>query len=87
MADFRLGADLALVETGVARLHVFDLQRPRVGAVHVEALEALVCDERVPVHGEDVRVPVTNPGYLRRREEGGHCTDWKRVWSIRPSVC
>ena len=79
MTDFRLGADLTLVETRVTCLHVFDLQSPRVGAVHVEALEALVCDERVAVHGEDVRVSVTDPGYLQQEEAVSHWLNRERV--------
>ena len=80
VADFRLSADLTLVEAGVARLHVFNLQRPRLRVVHVEALEALVRDERVPVHGEDVRIAVTDPRHLEG-EEGGRSVEAKMSYS------
>jgi hypothetical protein len=65
VAHFGLGADLTLVLAGVARLHVLDLQGPRVRRLNVERLEAFVRDERVPVHSQNVRVPPSYPRDLR----------------------
>lgn len=60
------GADLTLVLARIARLHVFDLQCPRVGGFHEEGLETLVGDERIAVHGEDVRVAPSDPRHLQQ---------------------
>jgi hypothetical protein len=51
MAHLGFRADLTLILASVARLYVFDLQRPRVCRFHEERLETLVRDERVADHG------------------------------------
>ena len=73
--DLRLGADLALVQAGVPRLDVLNLQRPVIRVLGVQALEPAVGDERVPVQGEDVRVPIADPGHLSADTQVGQVTD------------
>lgn len=68
MTQLGLHADLALVLATVPRLHVLDLQRPRVCRFHQERLEPLVRDERVAVHGQDVWVPLPHPGHLQQSQ-------------------
>ena len=58
-----LRAHLALVHARVPRLHVLDLQRPHARGVRVEGLVPVVCDERQPVHRQDVVVAHPDPGH------------------------
>lgn len=71
VAHFGLGADLTLVLTSIARLHVLDLQGPRVSGLDVERLEALVGDECVSVDGQDVCVSPSYPRDLRTKHKSG----------------
>lgn len=64
MAHFGLGGHLALVLPGVSFLHVADHQRPGARLPVVPRGEALVCDERVPIHRQDVRVAASDPRNL-----------------------
>lgn len=68
VAHLWLRADLTLILSSVTCLYVFDLQRPRVCCFHEKSLETLVRDERVAVHGEDVRVSPSDPGYLQHHQ-------------------
>ena len=58
---FRLRADLTLVQPGISRLNVSNLKGPVVCVLWMEALEAPIGYERIPVQGEDVRVPIPHP--------------------------
>lgn len=51
--DFRLGGNLTLVDSGVAGLHVFDLQHPLLGRVLEVRLKPFVGDERRSVQVDD----------------------------------
>ena len=61
------GGDLALVDAGVPLLHVLDDEHPLVGGAVVPRSEPLVRRVRVLAHGQDVHVPVADPGHLKSK--------------------
>jgi hypothetical protein len=61
VAHVRRGADLTLVDAGVAVLRVLDLQRPLVRVRVMDGPEALVARVRVAAHGQQVDVAVPHP--------------------------
>lgn len=77
MAHFWRRVYLALVYTGVPRLYIFDLQRPRARRLHKEYPEPVVGDEQKPVDGQYVRVPPSDPRNLWRTTE--RVTHWSGV--------
>ena len=60
---------MALVQTLVTICQVLNLQVPRLSRRLKVSREALVRDEGVAVHRQDVRVLVTNPGNLSKRKQ------------------
>ena len=65
VAHVRRGADLTLVDAGVAVLRVLDLQRPLVRVRVMDGPEALVARVRVPAHGQQVDVAMPHPRDLQ----------------------
>lgn len=65
VAHVRRGADLTLIDAGVAMLRILDLQRPLVRVRVMDGPEALVARVRVPAHGQQVDVAVPHPGDLQ----------------------
>ena len=63
--DLVLGADLALVPARVPQDHVVDTEGDQVRDLgpRVERDKAVVRDEGLPVHREDVTVPLPQPGH------------------------
>lgn len=62
-AQLGLRAHLTLVVAVVLLPHIFHLQRPHTVRGVVERVEALIRDERHPVHGKNVVVAHPNPGH------------------------
>ena len=63
LADLRLRAHLAFVRAGVSDLRRAHFERPLVGSVRVQGLEALVVGVREDTDGQDVKVPLSDPGH------------------------
>ena len=59
-----LSAHLTLVPASITHLHTTDAQRHQVRDLGpgVQRAEPPVADEGLPVHGEDVSVPLPQPG-------------------------
>lgn len=58
--------DLTLVITAVPKLRILDLQRPIVRLRVVDRPESLVVRVRVTADGEQMNVPMPDPGNLQR---------------------
>lgn len=65
VADWRCGANLALVDAGVSPLRVAHLQGPVLRHRIVDAAEALVGRIREPIDCEKVQISVPDPGHLQ----------------------
>jgi hypothetical protein len=68
-APLRGGGNLTLVKARVAQVNVLDPQRPRGMVRLVNGPETSIGYERRVVDGEDVLVPVPDPGNLRKAEQ------------------
>lgn len=62
---WRSGRDLALIDAGISDLHIFDLEDPVVGVVHMQSSESLVRSVGVSPNRQQVDVPVTNPRHRK----------------------
>lgn len=67
VAHVRRRGDLALVISAVPKLRILKLKHPVVRVGVVDSLEPLVVRVRVTTDGEQVDVPVSDPGNLYRR--------------------
>jgi len=65
LADVRCGGYLAFVDPRVSDLRVLDLERPVFTGWLIDRPEALVTGVRVPADGQQVNVPVSDPGDLQ----------------------
>lgn len=64
VAHVRRRGDLTLVKTAVPKLRILDLQHPVVRVYIVDRLEPLIVRVRVTTDGQQVDVPVPDPGDL-----------------------
>lgn len=76
LAAMRLTRDLTLVETGVAGLAEFDLQRPILARPGTDDAEPLIRRVRVPPHRQDVQVPVPHPRHLQSSQFAYEIIPW-----------
>lgn len=66
MTYVRRRGDLALVATTIPKLRILDFKRPILALLDVDRLESLVVRVRVLADGEQMDVPVPDPGNLQR---------------------
>jgi hypothetical protein len=82
LAAMGLRRDLAFVESAVACLAVFDLQRPILRGPLPDDAEPLIRRVIVAPHRQNVHVPVADPRHLfhaQKKEE----TNWQRIATFR----
>lgn len=71
LADVRCGRYLAFVDARIPDLWVLDLQRPILAGRLIDGPEPLVSGVRIPTNGQQVDVPVPDPGDLKREKRKG----------------
>lgn len=69
LADLGLGADLALVQSGVAQLNRSDAERPQIARRRLDDGESRVVRVRQLAERQNVQIPLPDPRYLEQEQQ------------------